>query len=49
MQVIICDHANLPADWFQAAVGHNWRDGRALIPLEWIDQTSASGVETDDP
>jgi hypothetical protein len=36
-QIIVCDHANLPEDWFQKAVRHNWRDGRKLIPDEWIE------------
>jgi hypothetical protein len=40
LQIIVCDHANLPEDWFQAAVKHNWRDGRKLIPQEWIDTSS---------
>lgn len=35
MQVIGCDHANLPEPWFQDAVRCNWRDGRALMPAEW--------------
>ncbi len=35
-QVIVCDHANLPEDWFQDAVVHNWRGGEKLIPSEWI-------------
>jgi hypothetical protein len=39
MQLIVCDHANLPEDWFQAAVRENWRDGRKLIPDEWIERT----------
>jgi Protein of unknown function (DUF3732) len=39
MQVIVCDHANLPDPWFQKAVGHNnWREGRKLIPDAWIEQ-----------
>jgi hypothetical protein len=37
MQVIVCDHANLPEDWFQDSVAHNWRGGEKLIPQEWID------------
>ena len=37
-QIIVCDHANLPEDWFQDAVSHNWRDGEKLIPQEWIDE-----------
>jgi Protein of unknown function (DUF3732) len=36
MQIIVCDHANLPDPWFQDAVRHNWRDGEALIPALWI-------------
>jgi len=35
-QIIVCDHANLPAPWFQDAVVHNWRNGEKLIPDEWI-------------
>ncbi|MGY4898648.1 DUF3732 domain-containing protein [Micromonospora aurantiaca (nom. illeg.)] len=35
MQIIVCDHADLPEPWFQQAVRHNWR-GDALIPNEWI-------------
>jgi predicted nucleic acid-binding Zn-ribbon protein len=36
MQIIVCDHANLPEEWFRSAVVHNWRDGKALIPQEWL-------------
>ncbi|MEV4465150.1 DUF3732 domain-containing protein [Micromonospora echinofusca] len=39
MQIIVCDHADLPEPWFQQAVRHNWR-GDALIPNEWIGSTS---------
>jgi hypothetical protein len=39
-QIIVCDHANLPEEWFQDAVQHNWREGRKLIPQEWIDEAS---------
>jgi hypothetical protein len=35
-QVIVCDHANLPHQWFQDSVVHNWRDGRKLIPQDWL-------------
>jgi hypothetical protein len=38
LQIIVCDHANLPDDWFQAAVIDNWRDGRRLIPDDWLSQ-----------
>jgi hypothetical protein len=36
MQIIVCDHANLPEQWFQDAVIHNWREGRKLIPASWL-------------
>lgn len=36
LQIIVCDHANLPDRWFQDAVIENWRDGRRLIPDEWL-------------
>jgi hypothetical protein len=35
-QIIVCDHANLPEQWFQDSVAHNWRDGRKLIPQDWL-------------
>lgn len=35
-QVLITEHADPSADWFQAAVVEKWRDGRALIPQEWL-------------
>jgi len=35
-QIIVCDHANLPYPWFQDSVVHNWRDGRKLIPQDWL-------------
>lgn len=37
MQIIVCDHANLPEDWFQASVSHNWREGEKLIPADWLE------------
>lgn len=46
MQVIVCDHANLPDSWFEEAVGQNdWREGRKLIPDAWIKiRNPASGM-----
>ncbi|GAA2135363.1 DUF3732 domain-containing protein [Nocardioides koreensis] len=35
-QVIVCDHADLPEAWFQAAVRHRWRGGVKLIPADWL-------------
>jgi len=37
LQIIVCDHADLPEDWFQAAVRHRWRGGLKLIPADWIE------------
>jgi hypothetical protein len=37
LQIIVCDHANLPEGWFQAAVQHDWR-GDALIPQHWLEK-----------
>lgn len=39
LQIIVCDHANLPEKWFQDSVRHNWREGRKLIPDEWINRS----------
>lgn len=36
MQIIACDHANLPEQWFQDAVIANWRNGEKLIPQSWL-------------
>jgi hypothetical protein len=36
LQIIVCDHANLPEDWFRESVVQNWRDGAALIPQSWL-------------
>lgn len=37
LQVIVCDHVNLPAPWFQQAIVQNWRGGHKLIPQDWIE------------
>lgn len=37
LQIIVTEHANLPEDWFQESlVEPPWRDGRALIPADWL-------------
>ena len=36
LQIIVCDHANLPEPWFRESVVHNWRNGAALIPASWL-------------
>lgn len=38
-QIIVCDHADLPEDWFDQAVRERWRQGLALIPADWLDGT----------
>jgi len=35
-QIIVCDHADLPEEWFDQAVRERWRHGEALIPDGWI-------------
>ena len=36
-QIIVTEHANLPESWYQESlVEAPWRDGRALIPKEWL-------------
>lgn len=35
-QIVVCDHANLPEPWFQDSIAHNWRNGRKLIPQDWL-------------
>ena len=42
LQVIVCDHADLPESWFQAAVRHRWRGGVKLIPSDWIGDHDAA-------
>ncbi|MER6446454.1 DUF3732 domain-containing protein [Streptomyces venezuelae] len=42
LQIIVCDHANLPEGWFQDSIIGNWRpdaegNRTALIPLDWLD------------
>lgn len=35
MQIIMTEHADLNETWFQDAVTERWRNGAALIPLDW--------------
>jgi hypothetical protein len=35
MQVVMTEHADLNETWFQDAVMERWRNGAALIPLDW--------------
>jgi hypothetical protein len=35
LQLIVTDHANLTASWFQDAVLEEWRAGPALVPRTW--------------
>jgi hypothetical protein len=38
-QIIVTEHANLSEEWFQAALAEEpWRDGRALIPSDWLNR-----------
>lgn len=38
MQLIVMDHANLAEQWFQDSILEVWRDGRKLVPAEWVDE-----------
>jgi hypothetical protein len=42
LQIIVCDHADLPERWFQDAVRHKWRGGVKLIPSDWIRDTNTT-------
>lgn len=46
LQIIITDHADLDAPWFQEAVIARWRNGEKLVPTNWIAITSPR-VDTD--
>ena len=40
-QIIVTEHANLPDQWYQdSLVEQPWRDGRALIPADWIEKAT---------
>ena len=39
-QIIVTDHANLDAEWFQSAIREEWRGGLRLIPSAWISSPS---------
>ncbi len=36
-QIIITDHANFDEAWFQECIVERWRDGKKLVPEEWLD------------
>jgi len=36
LQIIVLDHADLRRPWFEEAVVERWRDGRKLIPDNWL-------------
>ena len=40
LQLVVMDHANLSADWFQDSVVEVWRGGNKLVPMEWIDRAT---------
>lgn len=35
-QVIMTEHAEIDEEWFRSSLVENWRDGRALIPEDWL-------------
>jgi hypothetical protein len=36
MQVIVTDHVELLDEWFRGAIIERWRDGIALVPVDWL-------------
>jgi hypothetical protein len=46
-QVVIAEHADLDEGWFQDSIAERWRQGKALIPMEWLgdnpDEPDADG------
>lgn len=41
-QIVLTEHADPTAEWYQAAVVERWRDGVKLIPQEWINSLAQS-------
>ena len=37
-QVIVTDHANINEPWFQECIVERWREGRRLVPVEWVEK-----------
>ena len=46
MQVIITEHADIQEPWYQDLVVERWRNGRALVPVEWAEDSSTVPPET---
>lgn len=42
LQVIALDHADFDDDWFSGAVVQRWRDGKALIPAAWREDSEGA-------
>ena len=46
VQLIVIDHANYTdATWFTDAVVHDWREGRKLIPSDWLTPEQADAAD----
>jgi hypothetical protein len=43
-QLIVMDHANLSAPWFQSAVVEVWRGGNKLVPTPWLEADDDESV-----
>lgn len=35
-QVVMTEHAEIDEEWFRSSIVEEWRDGRALIPADWL-------------
>lgn len=45
MQIIVTDHAWFPDTWFQDALVEEWRDGRKLLPAEWMGSAADAAAD----
>jgi hypothetical protein len=48
LQLIALDHADFGEQWFQDCVVQRWRDGEALIPLDWLSGPDVQEAAVDD-
>ncbi|CEI02243.1 DUF3732 domain-containing protein [Xanthomonas euvesicatoria] len=47
MQVIITEHADIQEPWYQDLVVERWRNGNALVPMDWADDAVTAPPESE--
>ncbi|WP_254806782.1 DUF3732 domain-containing protein [Xanthomonas campestris] len=47
MQVIITEHADIQEPWYQDLVVERWRNGKALVPMDWADDSVTAPPESE--